>query len=232
MNSAVEGPVYIKADEKLSIGERAVFGDEAVYKSWQEAEVADGAQTGGLRYEQVARSSDGAAGLAKVLTLGFIFKLLAMILAALILIKLFPRKSHQLVAHLQTHPWSNLGIGFAFFIVAPILAILLLVSMVGFYAGFIVFMLWLVWAAVATLIGMVAVGAWLNGKLTKKSEVVVDWQAVVVGVVVMAAITLIPVIGWLIMLAILLAGFGTILRHVAQIIREQQAPAAPTEIIN
>lgn len=224
INSAIAGEVKITATEKLTLGEKAVLGTSANYKSWQEAEVRDGAQVGGLKYEQIARHDKrGGAAVAGVMTIGFIIKLLAMILAALILIKLFPKKSYQLVGKYIEQVWSNLGIGFVGIIAAPIVAIILLITAVGFYAGLMLLLIWLVWCFASVLVGMVSVGAWINQKLIKKAELTVDWQAVVIGVVVMSLASMVPVIGWLVMALVMFAGFGTIIRHIAAIIRDQQA---------
>ncbi len=224
MNNAVAGAVAITASEKLSLGEKTNFAGEAKYKSWQEAQIADGAQTGNLQYEQIPRKqNEGGKALAGVLTLGFVFKLLAMILASLVLLKLFPKTSTELVTHLKENVWANLGIGFVAFIAMPIMALLLLFTFVGFYAALIVFVLWLLWCMVGALVGMVFVGAWINQKFIKKEQLTIDWQAVVLGVVIVSILALIPAIGWLISLLIVWVGFGTIIRHITAISRGQQA---------
>lgn len=224
INSEVKGSVSIFAEQQLNIGSKTIFGQNAKYQSRTEAKVADGATLGGLQYEKITKSQhDGGAAFATVISLGFVAKLIAMIIVALIVIRLFPKKSHELVAHIQSHPWSNLGIGTVGFIVAPILVILLLITFVGFYLGLVILALWLLWSLMAILIGMVSAGAWINSKLTKKTELTLDWQAVVLGVVVISILGLIPVIGWLFVALVFLAGFGTILKHVAGIIRNQRS---------
>lgn len=231
INSAITGEAKITAGEKLTLGEKTVFSSSAQYKSWQEAEVQEGAQLGSLQYEQVNKRQhrDGEKAFAGLMTLGFIVKILAMMLAAFILIKLFPKKSFQLVGNYINQVWSNLGIGFIGIIAAPIIAVLLLITMVGWYAGLIVLLLWLLWLFVSALVGMVAVGAWINQKLIKKTELMVDWQAVVIGVVVMTLASMVPVIGWLVMVLVVFAGFGTIIRHVGEIIHSQQSSAGIVE---
>lgn len=230
VNNAVVGGVAITASEKLSLGSKANFAGEAKYKSVQEAEIAEGAQVGNLEYEQIARRNDdnGGKALASIFTIAFVFKLLAMIVASLVLLKLFPKTSNQLVSHVKDNLWANLGIGFVAFIAMPIAALLLLFTFVGFYAALIVFVLWLLWCMVGALVGMVYVGAWVNMKFIKKDQLHVDWQAIVLGVVIIAILALIPVIGWLITLLIVWLGFGTIIRHITAISRGQQA----TPIIN
>lgn len=231
INSAIAGQVRIGANEKLTLGEKAGFGADAKYKSWQEAEVRQGAQVGSLQYEKIERRDAGRAGavFAGLFTIAFVIKLLAMILAALILIKLFPKKSQELVGQYINQIWSNLGIGFIGIIAAPIIAVILLITTVGFYAGLMLLFIWLVWCFASVLVGMVSVGAWINQKLIKKTELTVDWQAVVIGVVVMTLVVMVPVIGWLVMLLVIFTGFGTIIRHMAAIIRTQQTESVIVE---
>lgn len=231
INSAISGEAKITAGDKLTLGEKTVFGGPAQYKSWQEAEVREGAQLGNLQYQQISQRNNKEAGaaFAGLMTLGFIVKILAMILAALILIKLFPKKSTVLVGNYIQQIWSNVGIGFIGIIAAPIIAVILLITMVGWYAGLIVLLLWVLWVFVSVLVGMVSVGAWINQRLIKKTDLVVDWQAVVIGVVVMTVVAMVPVIGWLVMFLVVFAGFGTIIRHIAAIIRSQQSQAVIVE---
>ena len=234
INSAITGAVRINADEKLTIGSNAVFGEDASYKSWQEASIADGAQVSSLSYEQVARkqSGNGAEAFGVIFSVAFIIKLLAMILAALLLVKLFPRKANEFVHHLDANKWSNLGVGFIGLVAAPIIAIIALISFVGLYAGLIVLLLWILWMVVGSLVGIVYVGTWINKMLTKKPDLVIDWQSVVMGVVVMSVVALVPVVGWIVMMLVMFAGFGTILRQIAAIIRSQQIPSTPSSVIN
>jgi cytoskeletal protein CcmA (bactofilin family) len=225
VDGPVAGPVDIVASEKLSIGSKAVFTDTAKYKSPQEAQIAEGAQVGDLQFEKMeVRSGSNAIeqALEGIFAITFVLKLLAMILAALILIKLFPKTSSELVHHLEANPWGNLGIGFVGAVSTPIIALILMVTFVGFYAGIIVLLLWMVWMMAGVLVGMVLVGSWINKKLTKKAELTVDWQGAVIGVVVLSLLAFIPVIGWLVMAFVILAGFGTIIRHLAAAILSQQ----------
>lgn len=228
LNSAIVGAVMIEAGDKLTLGEKTVFGADAKYKSPQEAQVADGAQIGSLQYEKIDRqpSKDKSGGVGKVLSFGFILKLLAMILTALVLSKLFPKTAQTMVNHLVANPWSNLGIGFVAFIAVPITALVLVFTLVGWYAAVILFMLWIAWAMVAALVGVVTVGTWIYQKLMKRTDFTLDWQSIAIGVAVMGLVGLVPVIGWLASLLVFLAGFGTIIRYIGGVINSQQPPKA------
>lgn len=229
VNSAVTGAVAITAYDKLTIGPNAVFGENAKYKSWQEAKIADGALVSNLSYEPIDRKrTDHFAGaFTAIFSIGFIIKLLAMIFAGLLLINLFPRKAYEFVNHLDVHKWSNLGVGFIGLIVMPIAAIIALITFIGFYAGVILFLLWILWIVVGSLIGTVYAGTWVYKLLTKRAELVLDWQAVVIGVVTVAIIGLVPVVGWLIVIMLSLAGFGTILSQIGLMIKSQQTSTPP-----
>jgi hypothetical protein len=109
----------------------------------------------------------------------------------------------------------------------PIAAIIALITFIGFYAGVILFLLWILWIIVGSLIGTVYAGTWVYKLLTKRAELVLDWQAVVIGVVTVAIIGLVPVVGWLIVIMLSLAGFGTILSQIGLMIKSQQTSTPP-----
>ncbi len=154
--------------------------------------------------------------------MAFVLKLLAVILASFILFKLFPRTSGNLTRHTGNHFWSNAGIGLLALIIGPIASIILMVTFVGLYAGLVLLVAWGLALIIAMLGGMVFAGAVITKALSKKTELVLDWQAIVIGVVVVSILAIIPVIGWMFNFVLFVAFFGAIVRSVYHHIKNDQ----------
>ncbi len=218
INAAMPGNVELKAMQSISFGGKTVFGNVAKYKAPAEAQVENGASLGGLQFERFSANEtahkDRAGMVAGIVTLGFVIKLLAVIVAALVLQKLFPGQSSSLVTSLAHKFWMSLGIGLIAMIATPLIAIALMLSMVGFYVALIVLVAWILLILLSCLLGAVFVGAWLVKLLGKKTEFTVDWQAVVIGVVVVEIVYLIPILGFLVMAILVLASMGTLVRSI------------------
>ena len=224
INSAIKGSVSIMADQQFKVGPKAVFTGDAKYKAPVEAQISEGAQTGNLQYEKISGKGKNHAGraFAGIMTIGFVIKILAMVIAGLLLIQLFPKKSTELVHGVESKFWPNMGLGFLGFVLMVLVPFLLIFTLVGFYVAILGFLLLSLWSLVAVLLSMTFVGSWVNKKLMKKSELIVDWQAILIGVVLVSVVMIIPVLGFLLFVLIFFASFGTILRHIGTIIKNQK----------
>ncbi len=237
LNSSLPGQVKIVSSDKLTIGSKAIIPNTISYKGPQEAVVEDGAQVGTINFEKMETHQKGALSgmMIAVFSISFVIKALGLILAGLLLMKLFPRYTKETVDSMKHGMWANLGIGFAALVVGPIAFFLLLISFFGMYIAFLLLFAWLTMLLIAALVASMFVGAWIIMKLTKKSEMVYDWQALVIGVVALAIVMLVPVIGSFIFFILLMMAFGGIIRQFYARIKTQQAsgttatPSVPSE---
>ncbi len=204
------------------------------YSGNNEATIDSGAQVSNINYTPISKSDHhGKGALAGIIAVGFLIRLLGWIIAGLVLIYLYKREVRRLVSNIYTHPWLDLGIGLLGLIVIPIAAILLLVTVVGYYVGLILFVGYALIGLLSFLVGTIFVGAWIIKLLTKKSELIIDWQAVVIGSVAMGVLLLIPIIGWLAIVVIMLMAFGAIIHtmwhHISRE-REMESSSSSMEI--
>lgn len=222
INSTIVGDVWIQSDEELRFGSKAVIAKPVTHKGFKESVSEEGAQVSKIDFSQVERRQGQA--MVGILTGAFVIKLLALILAAWLLIHFLPRRVRIVVEGVRQKPWMSLGIGFLGMIAFPVGIIILLLTFIGYYVAFIA-LVWFVLAMLATcLVSAIVVGAFVEKLLMKRAELKIDWQAVVIGVVISAVLCLIPVIGGLIMMIIALMTFGSLLRMAGhQINLERQA---------
>jgi hypothetical protein len=129
-----------------------------------------------------------------------------------LLSRFFGSKILAVSEQLYKKPWGNLGFGFLALIAFPIAIFFLFVVLVGYYVALIGLMVYILCILLASLLAAMFVGAWLVKMLTKRPDLVIDWQAVVIGVVVLRLITIIPVVGWIACAILFLMSFGALLR--------------------
>src|SRR6185503_9390810 len=182
--SRIGGGVWIRANEQLVFESGAQVGDVSL-KGPKEAVVKDGAKVGKIDFEQVMHRDSGRRGFAGIFTLGFVLQLLTFIAAGLVLIWLFPKRVSALAHGIVARPGISLLTGFLTMIAGPILAGLLLITGIGWMLALMVFLVYILVMIMAAVIAPIFVGSWVVQKLTKKPEMKVDWQAVVIGVIIL-----------------------------------------------
>jgi hypothetical protein len=223
LNSAIAGNVDITA-ESLTLDSKANVTNTLLYHGIKEPTRIEGSQVGTLDFQKMEQRRGGHPGraLAGLFTMVFVIKIIGLILAGILLMKLFPRTSSNAAESMQRGMWGNLGIGFLALIVGPIIFIMLLITFVGMYIAFLILFAWLIMLLVATLVACVFVGAWLIRTLTSKQTMTYDWQALVIGVVAIGVVMLVPFIGGVIFFVLMLMAFGGIIRQFYGSVKSEQ----------
>lgn len=146
----------------------------------------------------------------------FVFNLLL----GAVLIGLFPQFSRGVGERVANAPLRSGVVGLAALIGVPILLALVAVSVVGipFSLVGILFFLFIIW--VGLVYGRFAVGFWLVRRAGSNSL----WLGLIVGLLVAAALELVPIVGNFLNLLILLVGLGALF---IGLYRQRQRPASP-----
>ncbi len=225
LNSKVMGKVKVTADQSLVIGSKAEIAQDITYRGSKEATVQDGAKVGAVNFEMIKQPRGGKAGhvIATIFTVAFIIKLIGFILIGLVLMKLFPRTTKNAVSKISDKPWVNFGIGILFLIVTPILALVVLFTLVGVYFTLIAALVYGLLIILSIISSSIFVGSWIVKQLSKKTEIVIDWQALLIGVVLVGIASIIPFIGGLAVFIVMMMAFGAMLRMLSNHIKAEQA---------
>ncbi len=198
INSVVSGSVEIIASRQLNFGSGAQVAGNITYKGQQAAVVDPSAKISQINFTQIQVKKMKPA-MTGLFTLGFLIKLLAWIITAWILVHFKKNFVFRLNDEFKIKPWENLGVGFLALVATPIAVVLLLVTLVGYYAAFLLGLVYVLALAVATLLSSVVLGNFILSKVKKFGEVPADWQVVITGVIVWMLLSYIPVVGWLVM---------------------------------
>ena len=155
----------------------------------------------------------GRRGLLALFPLGIFFWLIS--LAALIIVGvilnylLFPKKTDAIIDTISKSPWKSLWFGLIFLVVVPVAVIIAFITVVGIPAGIIAGLLY----GIAIYISRIYIGVWIGRKVLgyiNKSMATAFFWPLVVGVIIIALISLIPVVGWLFRLFVLLISLGAL----------------------
>lgn len=225
LNSKVGGDVKVMADTSFTVGPKAEVKNPIAYQGVAAATVSEGAQIGTIDFTMLKDQRGGRAGraFAAVFTMVFVIKVIGLVLSGLLLMKLFPRTTKNAIAKISDKPWVNLGIGFLALIVAPIAMIVILITFVGFYISALAFLAYGMLLILAALVTCLFTGTWVVKQLTKRPEITIDWQALLIGTVVVGVVSIIPFIGMLAVFVTVVLVFGALIRMVAGHSKSEQA---------
>lgn len=215
INSKVGGNVDIKI-EKLELGDNAEIAGNFKYASKEEIEIDESKVLGEITFEQIKTVKAGLFGNLKMLigliTIALLLKFLSAIAIGLIFVYLLKKFTKDIVKNSLQKFWPNLGLGLASLILIPIVAIILAISIIGLWLAGLIMVLYCLLLLLSSVFAGIILGTWLIKVLAKKKEYVIDWKAVLVGVIVIKIIILIPFIGWLAKLIFLLMSLGALMR--------------------
>jgi len=201
LSGTIHGDVNLEGGE-IEVLEDTLIKGNLYYKSPNEAKIHSSAKIlGKTTYEYVEwEEHHGVTG---------IFFSLTMIIAAIVLFKLFPGFTLSAARRISTNPWKSLGVGFGLLVITPITAVLLMGIVLGVWVGLGILALYFVSLLLAFLIGCFFLGDW-GAKLFNKNITTTAHRLVSVSIVIvlLGIIQLIPVLGGLLTFALLLLGLG------------------------
>jgi len=203
--------------DKLTIGDGAIIDGNLEYSSkTAEALELDGnaiingtttfKEISGLQVDTAKAKNFLFAALSAFL----IFKLLALIITALILAWLFKGFSNSVAKGAIQNPLRFLGKGFVALIITPIASILLFITLFGIPIGLITLLSYILVLLLSCIYTGALVGVWVSQLISKSDKAVITWKNILGGVILLAIVTTIPFIGWIIGFLVFLLTLGSI----------------------
>ncbi|MDO8183934.1 MAG: hypothetical protein Q7T49_03055 [bacterium] len=199
----VAGNLTYRSDRKADIGPNAYIGGQITY----DKSIAE--KLGVLK-----NSADSKSFKTTILALfgAWLFlKLMMFIFAGLVIFWLLAEPVEKVIKTSFHHPWRSLITGFAALVAVPVLAVILLVTVIGLPLAFFIGLVYLVLLLSAKLAAGLVLGAWLDWQVMKRASYKLTWQNVLLGIIVFFALSYVPLVGWLLDLAIIVLVFGAIL---------------------
>ena len=221
LRSRVGGNVTGRVD-RLTLDGAQVAGN-LDYTSANQVQLANGAHVAGTitRHQPPANADGGNA------FLGWLRALVGIAALGLIFLFLLPRLSTRSIDTLRAQPWLSLGIGAAILVATPIIAIIVfLIGLLigGWWLGLLLIPIWILACAVGYVVSAFLGGRLLFARLGWGAYH--DALALLAGLLVLAIVTVIPIIGWLIGLAAVIFGLGALGLATTELIRPARTAAA------
>lgn len=211
IDATVGGTLTVRAEQNLTLGDRAEVLGDIVYKGRNEIARAQGAVVvGDIQTELLPMDTSAAAEAA-------IIGLLVVLFGALTILLVFKPFLVDVVDRTKESYGVNGLIGLGVFIGIPFVSLLLMFSILGLIVGLILFMsyiglLLLSWVMVGPVIGSIIMQRF-------KKERSVTILSVVLGVLLFELIIFVPFIGLLVAFALYVIVLGTIVERAYTAIR-------------
>ncbi|MEN3003930.1 polymer-forming cytoskeletal protein [Dehalobacterium formicoaceticum] len=219
------------AAENISIQDSAVIKGNLNYNSANEALISSQAQITGERNWH--KSSPGQAKDEKRPMMpwqGALMNMLWSIASALLLwfvIKIWrPEAWAKTTRTITQQPLKTIGVGALVLILTPIVAILLMVTMIGIPLGIILGLIYSVSLYLAKIVVAIFIGAWVANKFSWPEKHKGVWLALL-GLVIYSVASIIPWVGFPVILITLLTGLGAIALSFGRPKKQEETPVVP-----
>jgi cytoskeletal protein CcmA (bactofilin family) len=213
----VENDAQLAAEE-VRLTETALIGGDLVYSGSLQSDDAAEVQ-GAVTQDTTLGRGPGPALPPAIPTL---YGVLVSFVAGALLLFAFPRYSDDLADQVRTEPVRTGLAGLLAAIGLPLVLLGLALTVVGIPIALALLPLSLVLAWVGTLYGRYVLGVWLLAQVDREHR----WLALTVGVVVIAAVRLVPVAGELAHALVSVLGFGALVLVGWRRYRRPRSPAA------
>lgn len=225
LGGRVEHDVFVKADQ-LELLPTVQIAGNLTYASKQPADVMSGAVVKGeVNFQQAAvgkeldteRINRAAIGMFAGILL---MKWMGMVLLALLIIRLFPKKLEKAMHEFKDGVWPVLGIGMLAMIGGPVAAMIVALTFIGLPIAVVLGALYVLVVLSGKVVIATYVGDWIIRQLTNRHfrSVSLAWSAVL-GLTILMIVALVPVIGWLLAALSLAFGMGAIILFEQQELR-------------
>jgi cytoskeletal protein CcmA (bactofilin family) len=211
--------------ESLRLASTARIGGDLRYARNARFERADGATVGGSVRAVDDISVDAGFGQFRGpdpgpgdLALG-IYGVVATLVVGAVVLLAFPGFSRAVETEVAEEPLRAGGVGLLGLVGVPLVLVAVAITVVGLPITFLGLMAYGLAVFVSAVLAEYAVGAWA----LSLADVEHRWIALLVGVVGVALLSRLPVVGWVVNLAVFLVGFGAVLTSLYRGYREYRS---------
>jgi hypothetical protein len=120
-------------------------------------------------------------------------------------------------------PWAKLGIGSLTLIVTPLLLLALAITFFGLGVMGYLLIAYVALIALAGTMSAIFAGSFTWKFVSKGQEMAVNWKTALVGLLVVAILKFIPILGWFAAFLLFLLVFGTLVTMSFEFVKAQRA---------
>ena len=203
IGGVIDGNATICAD-KIQILQSARIQGDLKYTSDKEIEIPEGTVIGDVVYKRSEKKVEDIYSK----TTSSIISFLSILLIGLLMVRFTGNTTIRVSDTIAAHFLKSLGSGVLLLIVIPLIALILMLTVIGIPLGLIVLFAYIVILYISKIFVGLAIGRRI---LTyAKQEISSPYWHLIVGLIVIAFATRIPLLGFLISLIVILAGLGAL----------------------
>jgi hypothetical protein len=140
-----------------------------------------------------------------------IFSLLSGALMIIVVAFLTKTVFYRAVERLQESFWKNVGLGFFYFMVTPIVALVFFLTIIGIPLGLFIFFLYLFSAFIAKVLTAMVLAKWIEIKRKVRWGKIASFFASFGLFIILKLLMFIPIVGWIAVAIFVCAAFGAIM---------------------
>jgi cytoskeletal protein CcmA (bactofilin family) len=202
LGGEVGGDVHAEARQVTVLPNAVINGDLVIRSSQRPSISRDARIVGETRFEQVEQR--GWLSWPRI----WIASLLALLLLGFAAIALSSTWPARVAATMRTRPSGSVLTGLGVLVFTPMVAGVLAVTLIGIPLALVLVSLWLAVLVLSLVMVAYRVGGWLLERMNRPQAS--PWTRMAVGVLVVSLAISIPFAGWLLAIAILIAGTGAL----------------------
>jgi cytoskeletal protein CcmA (bactofilin family) len=205
-NAVVRGSLTHTGPNETILEPGAAVSGETVYvfKSY------DGGEWSKMSEAKDMKSRAGI--LASIFFMFLLVKFFIYLLTSSLAAILFPKAARTLTDRTLKNFGPDLLTGFLTVLLVPAIIGILFSVVLGSLAGIALIALLVLLGVLAAIFAPIAFGGFVMNFVRKHQDYPADWKAAALGVALLFALGLIPVLGWLLVAAVWLASYGSLLR--------------------
>ena len=202
----VKGSVKMAGDNMVIKSGAVIEGDLLTYGE-KEPIIEEGAQVLGKTTHKVREVKEvGRASIGR-----WVSSVVAWFVAGVLLIYLLPGFARRVTETAVKSSGKSIGLGLLWILLFFPALVLLMVTVVGIPIAIMLAFLTALSCMLAIVYATVTVGVWAINKISKSENMDIKWQHVLLGVVIYKLLGLVPLVGWLLVLAVTLLALGALL---------------------
>jgi len=214
INGTVHGDVILDVSQKLILGRNAILEGDLQYRSPTKAEIAEGAAIQGEITYVPLRMKNGTDGgrqtLAGAISFFHLSSLAAALIFGLVLALYFKPGLDGMMRTISAGFGQELVRGLVIAVVSPIAILILFATIIGWIAGLTALLAYLILLIISNVLAGLIFGSLLAKYWYKKSVAEVTWKNALGGIIILAILGYIPLIGWLAWLVFFLVALGAL----------------------
>jgi cytoskeletal protein CcmA (bactofilin family) len=203
IRGTIGGTVRARAD-RVRVDPGAVIGGDLIVRSPRPPEVSPGAQVSGqVRHEAVGRRWPWTAWPA----LSFV-TFVALLVLGLAATAVAPARARRVADMLRSQPGWSVVAGIITLVLVPVAIAALAVTVVGIPLAAVMLALYILFLMMSGVFVSHGVGGWLLDRAHRTGAS--PWARVTVGALVVSVAITVPMVGWVVALAVVVAGTGAL----------------------